>query len=167
MLSSDADVPHTVLSMSPLVPQTTFSPVTALVPQTMLSSFMAAVPHTAPAQLAPPQLVPHTMLSSSSAIVPQTMLSSSSAANVPQTMLSSLSEAVPHTMLSSESIADHVWLLQLFLHSVPQTMFWPVAVLGAPQTTPAFHALAFGLITPCVIRWLPQLIAWLHSLGCG
>src|SRR5262249_55685292 len=86
---------------------------------------------------------------------------------VPHTMLSSLNEAVPHTMLSSLSWVPHAWLLQLFLQSVPQTMFWPVTVVGAPQTTPAFHAVALGLMTPCVIRWLPQFSDWLHSFGCG
>src|SRR5690349_198443 len=46
-------------------------------------------------------------------------------------------------------------------------MFAPVTVFASPQITPDFHAFAFGLMTPCVTRWLPQLIFWLHSDGWG
>src|SRR6266851_1200036 len=121
------------------VPQTTLSP-SAAVPQTMLSP--SAVPQTMLSQSAPPQSVPQTMLLSVSTVVPQTMLLTASS-EVPQTMLSP--SAVPQTMLSPSS----------------------PSVFAEPQTTVDFHALADGLMMPCLKVWLPQLIWRLQTLCAG
>src|SRR3954462_2644449 len=80
-------------------------------------------------------------------------------------MLSSLAEAVPHTMLSSEAAVPHTMLSSEALSRVPQTMFCPVRLFGAPHTTPTFQALAFGLMMPPCRRWLPHSSVRLHVLG--
>src|SRR6266513_634090 len=86
--------------------------------------------------LSPARAVPQTMLSAPKA-VPQTMLSPAKA--LPQTMLSPLL-IVPHTMLSPD---------------VP-------SVIAVPQRTFEAHALAVGLMTPPVRRWLPQTMERLN-----
>ena len=62
-------------------------------------------------------------------------------------MFSSSLAAVPQTMFS-QSLAQ----------SVPQTMFSPWLSASVPQTMFDAHALAAGLITPPLMRWLPQMI---------
>src|SRR6266851_4962802 len=110
----------------------------------------SAVPQTT---LSPSAAVPQTMLSPSA--VPQTMLSQSAPPqSVPQTMLLTVSTVVPQTMLLTAS------------SEVTQTMLSPSSpsVFAEPQTTVDFHALADGLMMPCLKVWLPLLIWRLQTL---
>src|SRR5206468_4407787 len=92
--------------------------------------------------------------------VPQTMLLRS-ATCVPHTMLSA-PKAVPHTMLSPARAVPHTMLSPLLI--VPHTTLSPVvpSVSAAPQPVLRSQALADGLMTPPVRRWLPQTMERLN-----
>src|SRR5436309_13086271 len=85
----------------------------------------------------------------------------SPARDVPQTMLSA-AKAVPQTMLSPARAVPHTTLSPLLI--VPHTMLSPdvPSVIAVPQPVLRSQALADGLMTPPVRRWLPQTMERLN-----